>query len=172
MATRKIQATKNYRMFKRSGENRTPRLEGPKRFEQSMKKYGFLPCFPIVRQRVGKDLIVKEGQHRLAFAERWGSPCIGWKTIPILTSLKSIALPRDGTEGLRPEVRGKRKRSVPRAARFFRGARGHNWIGGSHAFWRHRLFQNRETHFLRCFQNQRSRGPMQWPPFMFLCVAI
>lgn len=72
MATRKIQATKNYRMFKRSDENRILDLKAHKRLEQSMKKYGFLPCFPIVCQRVGKDLIVKEGQHRLAFAEALG----------------------------------------------------------------------------------------------------
>lgn len=69
MAIRRIQATKNYRMFKRSDENRILNLKEHRRLELSLKKYGFLPCFPIVCERVGKDLVVKEGQHRLAFAE-------------------------------------------------------------------------------------------------------
>ena len=72
MAIRKIQATKNYRMFKRSDDNRILTLKDHKRLVRSLKKYGFLPCYPIICKRVGNDLIVKDGQHRLAIAESLG----------------------------------------------------------------------------------------------------
>ena len=71
----KIQSTRNYRLFKRSNENRVLDLSKHKKLEQSMKKYGFLPCFPIICHRNGdKHLNVKDGQHRLAFAESLGLP--------------------------------------------------------------------------------------------------
>lgn len=74
-STRKIQATKNYRLFERSMENRPLDMKKHRKLEQSMKAYGFLPCFPIVCCRNGdKHLIVKDGQHRLAVAETLGLP--------------------------------------------------------------------------------------------------
>lgn len=73
MASRKIQATKNYRMFTRSEDNRPTDMARHKRLFESMKEYGFLPCFPIVCRRDGNgDLIVKDGQHRLMIAESLG----------------------------------------------------------------------------------------------------
>lgn len=73
MPSRKIQATKNYRLFRRSDENRPTDLKKHKKLEQSMQHYGFLASFPIVCAR-DKDgnLIVKDGQHRLAIAEKLG----------------------------------------------------------------------------------------------------
>lgn len=72
-ADRKITATKNYRLFGRSGENRPIDMRKHKRLLRSMKKYGFLASFPIVCCRdKEKHLIVKEGQHRLAIAEELG----------------------------------------------------------------------------------------------------
>lgn len=72
-ATKKIQATKNYRMFHQSGDNRPLDIKKHKKLIDSMKLYGFLRCFPIVvsRDKDGK-LIVKDGQHRLAVAEMLG----------------------------------------------------------------------------------------------------
>ena len=47
--TRKIMASKNYRLMQRhSGENRPVDLKKHKKLVESMKLYGFLPCFPIV----------------------------------------------------------------------------------------------------------------------------
>lgn len=70
---RKVQVTKNYRLFGRSAENRPLDPKKHRKLEQSMKQYGFLPCFPIVCFRnADKQLIVKDGQHRLALAETLG----------------------------------------------------------------------------------------------------
>lgn len=72
-ASKKIQATKNYRLFNRSRDNRPTDLKKHKKLVDSMKLYGFLKCFPIVvfRDKDGK-LVVKDGQHRLAVAEQLG----------------------------------------------------------------------------------------------------
>lgn len=70
---KKINATKNYRLFMRSGENRPLDIKKHRKLEESMKLYGFLPCFPIVCCRnAEKQLVVKDGQHRLAIAESLG----------------------------------------------------------------------------------------------------
>ena len=74
MATAKIQATKNYRLFRRhEGENRRLEVAKRRKLKDSMKLYGFLKCFPIVCYR-DKDgnLVVKDGQHRLTIAEELG----------------------------------------------------------------------------------------------------
>lgn len=72
---RKINATKDYRLFERSADNRPFDPKRHKKLEASMKQYGFLPCFPIVCYRnADKHLIVKDGQHRLAIAESLGLP--------------------------------------------------------------------------------------------------
>lgn len=66
----KVSVTKNYRLFARNDDNRPLDVKKHKRLYLSMKKYGFLSCFPIVCCRNGKkQLIVKDGQHRLTFAE-------------------------------------------------------------------------------------------------------
>lgn len=68
----KIQATKNYRLFARSDDNRPTDMEKHKALLACMKKYGFLPYFPIVCHRVNGQLIVRDGQHRLMIAETLG----------------------------------------------------------------------------------------------------
>jgi hypothetical protein len=75
MASRKIQATKNYRMFSRSEDNRATDVKKHKGLMESMREYGFIPSFPIVcyRDKNGK-LIVKDGQNRLEIAETLGLP--------------------------------------------------------------------------------------------------
>jgi len=73
--TKRINATKNYRLFARSDENRPLDIARHKKLEKSMKTYGFLSCFPIVCYRnEQKQLVVKDGQHRLAIAETLGLP--------------------------------------------------------------------------------------------------
>jgi len=76
MSRKTIQATKNYRLFERhSGENRPLDLRKHKKLMDSMKLYGFLPCFPIVVVRnTDGNLIVKDGQHRLLIAEELELP--------------------------------------------------------------------------------------------------
>ena len=71
--SKKIQMTKNYRLFHKSADNRPTDLKKHKKLIDSMRMYGFLKCFPIVvmRDKDGK-LIVKDGQHRLAVAEMLG----------------------------------------------------------------------------------------------------
>jgi hypothetical protein len=75
MAARKIQATRDYRLFGRSAENRPLDIKRHKKLMESMKLYGFLPCYPVVavREKDG-NLTVKDGQHRLAVAEALGLP--------------------------------------------------------------------------------------------------
>jgi hypothetical protein len=75
MAGRKVNVTKNYRLFERSADNRVLCPKKHKKLERSLKAYGFLSCFPVVCHRNGdKHLIVKDGQHRLAIAETLGLP--------------------------------------------------------------------------------------------------
>lgn len=73
MKAKSVHVTKNYRMFERSAENRPLDINKHKKLLWSMKTYGFLACFPIVCFRNAKgQLIVKDGQHRLAVAEMLG----------------------------------------------------------------------------------------------------
>jgi hypothetical protein len=60
-----------------SADNR-PRNEGKhKGLLKSMQAFGFLPCYPIVCIRdKDKHLVVRDGQHRLAFAETLGLPVV------------------------------------------------------------------------------------------------
>lgn len=71
----KINVTKNYRLFGRSQDNRPVDPRRHRKLEESMKRYGFLPCYPIVciRDR-DKHLVVKDGQHRLILAEKLSLP--------------------------------------------------------------------------------------------------
>lgn len=74
MARHTVQATKNYDLFhENTRENRRLKPAEHKRLKASMKRYGFLPCFPIVCFRNAHgQLVVKEGQHRLLFAKELG----------------------------------------------------------------------------------------------------
>lgn len=72
MAMQKIQSTRNYAMFERSEFNRETSIKSRKNLMRSMRKYGFLPCFPIVVKKNGSKYLIKDGQHRLAIAESLG----------------------------------------------------------------------------------------------------
>ena len=75
MPSPKINATKNYRLFVKSAENRPTDLAKHRDLRDSMKAYGFLACYPIVCQRDSKkQLVVQDGQHRLTLAESMGLP--------------------------------------------------------------------------------------------------
>lgn len=75
MPTKKIQSTKNYRLFAQDSDNRPVNVKKHKALMRSMKQYGFLECFPIVCHRNGsKQLVVKDGQHRLTIAEMLSLP--------------------------------------------------------------------------------------------------
>jgi hypothetical protein len=72
---RTITATKNYRLFTFSSDNRQRNDRKHKKLLKSMQQYGFLASFPIVCARDGAgNLVVKDGQHRLMFAEELGLP--------------------------------------------------------------------------------------------------
>lgn len=71
--SRKINITKDYRLFGRTTENRPLNVRKHRKLEQSLKEYGFLPSFPVVCFRdVKGKLVIKDGQHRLAIAETLG----------------------------------------------------------------------------------------------------
>lgn len=76
MKTRTISTTANYRIFTPArGENRPLDLKKHKKLAASMERYGFLSCFPIVVVRHESGALeVKDGQHRLAIAEKLGIP--------------------------------------------------------------------------------------------------
>ena len=72
----KIQSTRDYRLFDyNNGENRPLDIKKHKRLVTSMKKYGFLSCFPIVvvRAKNGK-LTIRDGQHRFVIAQSLALP--------------------------------------------------------------------------------------------------
>lgn len=81
--SRKINVTKDYRLFGRSNENRPLNIRKHRKLELSLREYGFLPSFPVVchRDKNGK-LIVKDGQHRLAIAETLGL-AVPWTEEPV-----------------------------------------------------------------------------------------
>lgn len=72
--TPKLQVTKNYSLFNRSDDNRPLDLSEHKTLKQSMQRYGFIPSQPMSVVRHRGKLVVKDGQHRLAFAEELGLP--------------------------------------------------------------------------------------------------
>lgn len=73
MSVPKLQATKNYRLFTRSIDNRPLNPAKHKRLRRSMEQYGFLACYPVVCVRdEQKRLVILDGQHRAAFAEILG----------------------------------------------------------------------------------------------------
>ena len=74
MALTKIQQTKNYRLFIRNPENRPTDARKHRKLRESLQRYGFLRCFPVVVRREDDKLIVKDGQHRLMIAETLGIP--------------------------------------------------------------------------------------------------
>lgn len=77
-----VKITKNYRLFSRDGENRPLDMGKRKLLIASMKKHGFLPCYPIVCYRNGnKILFIKDGQHRLAVAESLELPVYWMETL-------------------------------------------------------------------------------------------
>jgi hypothetical protein len=70
-----IQVTKDYKLFGRNPENRPIDAAKHRKLLESMKLYGFLKCFPVVAARdASRNLFVKDGQHRLMFAETLGLP--------------------------------------------------------------------------------------------------
>lgn len=74
-ARRTINVTKAYEQFGRSADNRPLDLKKHKLLERSMRRYGFLSAFPVVCVRNAKgELIVKDGQHRIAIAKTLGLP--------------------------------------------------------------------------------------------------
>lgn len=73
MARNNISVTKDYRKFRSNIDNRDLCPQKHRRLKNSMAKYGFLRSFPVVcHQNGGTQLIVKDGQHRLAIAEELG----------------------------------------------------------------------------------------------------
>jgi hypothetical protein len=99
---KKILNTRNYRLFQNnSGENRPLDIKRHKKLLESMKKYGFLECFPIVVARNGGEhLTVKDGQHRLACAETLGLSVyyVEDKTnfdVAIVNSTAKVWVPKD-----------------------------------------------------------------------------
>lgn len=73
--SRSITTTKNYRLFKIDSENRALDLPKHRKLKESLKQYGFLRSFPVVCSRDEEGhLVVKDGQHRLAYAEELGLP--------------------------------------------------------------------------------------------------
>jgi hypothetical protein len=72
--TPQIIRTKNYRQFTIDAENRDEDPSRHKALRASMQAYGFLSCFPIVCTKRTRRLVVKDGQHRLLFAEEMDLP--------------------------------------------------------------------------------------------------
>jgi hypothetical protein len=72
MRTNRPQKTSDYKLFEAAPDNR-PLHDDPVLIA-SMKKHGFLPCFPIIVTRNGSKLRIVTGHHRFVAAERLGIP--------------------------------------------------------------------------------------------------
>lgn len=71
----KMFKTTDYRKFKHAAINRPVNLMKHKKLIACMQEYGFLRSFPISIFRMPDGtMIVKDGQHRLAIAEKLGLP--------------------------------------------------------------------------------------------------
>lgn len=71
----KLLSTMNYALFTKDSRNRNFAPEKHKELFASMRLLGFLPAHPIAVWKNEKgELIVKRGQHRLAFAEQLKLP--------------------------------------------------------------------------------------------------
>jgi hypothetical protein len=71
----KINVTTNYKLFNRGEDNRRLEIHKHKALKESMKEYGFIPDYHIICVRDDKGgLVVKDGQHRLYFAQALGLP--------------------------------------------------------------------------------------------------
>ncbi len=71
----KINVTKNYRLFTPSDGNRPLDIAKHRKLKASMEECGFIPCLPIICERMESGVLqVKDGQHRLHFAEELGLP--------------------------------------------------------------------------------------------------
>lgn len=65
-----IQATKNYKLFHMSDDNRPVDIAKHNKLKKSMQESGYIKGYPIIVKRDDKGrLVVKDGQHRLSVAE-------------------------------------------------------------------------------------------------------
>lgn len=68
-----VKQTRRYNIFEYNSDNRAVNIARHRRLLQSMKKYGFLPWWPIVVRRIGKSsFVILDGQHRYAIAKELG----------------------------------------------------------------------------------------------------
>lgn len=76
MAKTSITTTRNYSLFDHADDNRVTDIAKHKKLAASMKKYGFLECYPVVVRRDSKTkrLVIVDGQHRFELAESLGLP--------------------------------------------------------------------------------------------------
>ena len=65
-----IKSTRDYSLFKTNQDNRQLKQRKHRKLEESLRKNGFLPYWPIVVQKNGSPMPVLDGQHRLIFAEQ------------------------------------------------------------------------------------------------------
>jgi hypothetical protein len=65
----RIYETNDYRRFVIDHDNRAIHLKKYKKLYESMRMYGWIECFPMGCVKRETQLIVKDGQHRLAIAE-------------------------------------------------------------------------------------------------------
>lgn len=72
MAGEKLTWTKNYDLFTHSNDNRPVNLATRSDLVASMQEYGFIPAYPIHCIRHKSKLLVRDGQHRLAVAQKLG----------------------------------------------------------------------------------------------------
>jgi hypothetical protein len=75
MVTYTIRESRKYDQFDiQESDNRELKVYKHKNLERSMRRYGFLPCFPIVVIRKHGKNVVKDGQHRFAIAQKLDIP--------------------------------------------------------------------------------------------------
>lgn len=71
-----MKTTTDYDIFTLMEDNRDVDLQHKKtkNLAESMVEYGWIEAFPLMARKVGKRLIVIDGQHRLAIAREFGIP--------------------------------------------------------------------------------------------------
>ena len=74
-ASPRLRVTREYNRFVFDNENRPVDLPGHKKLMESMKKFGFIPAYPVhCTNGTGDRLTIVDGQHRVATAQKLGLP--------------------------------------------------------------------------------------------------
>jgi len=110
-----MKTTTHYDLFTLEEENRDVDLSDKetKNLAESMVEYGWLEAFPLMAQKQGRRLVVKDGQHRLALSREFGIP------------VKYVVIEGDLPDVARLQMTAKKWKTKDYAARYAKAGNDH-----------------------------------------------